>query len=612
EPRPSGSDLEASIAAKSLPDGRGSDLSTFTPDELVDVLDHPNRWHRQTALRLIGDAGDASLVPRLRTKLLASGGRQPSEGDVARNDELTRGADVPRSPVDRLWALDQLGGLDKATALAALDHADPQVRSWTVRLTCDDRRVEPAIAERLAALAEAEPNIHVRVQLACSARRLPVEPCLAIVAGLLLHDADAPDPLLPLSLWWAVEAHCDAEAARIAEFFMQHGAWSRPLARDVFAERLMRRFASGNRAHLALCADLLRSAADDDVRGRMLAGFETAFRGRPAAAMPEELVAALAETGGLPLSLRVRRGEAEAIAEALQRVADSSVLTTERAELASLLGESRSPDALPSLLALFDSSDATLRQAGLAAIAGYDDATVGDRLLEALPQRDPAGQVAIVSVLVSRADWTRRLVALIEEGTLSPDVVPSDLVRRLTLHDDAPLTAAAAKLWPELAERETAAGRDVASLTKTIVADSGDPYAGRRLFLEACGRCHRLFGEGGEVGPDLTSDPRNDLSRLLGSIVKPSAEIREGFESWVAVTSEGRVISGLLIDQDEHVVVLRENDGRAVLLRRDELEDLVRQPQSLMPDRLLDRMTDQEVRDLVAYLRSSQPLNDAR
>src|SRR5690606_8335533 len=102
------------------------------------------------------------------------------------------------------------------------------------------------------------------------------------------------------------------------------------------------------------------------------------------------------------------------------------------------------------------------------------------------------------------------------------DAVPADLVRRLTLHDDATLTAAAKKLWPELADRNTPTGRDVESLSATIVANSGDPYAGRRLFLEACGRCHKLFGEGGEVGPDLTSDPRNDLSRLLGSVAKPS------------------------------------------------------------------------------------------
>ncbi|MDQ3331242.1 MAG: c-type cytochrome, partial [Planctomycetota bacterium] len=165
-------------------------------------------------------------------------------------------------------------------------------------------------------------------------------------------------------------------------------------------------------------------------------------------------------------------------------------------------------------------------------------------------------------------------------------------------------------LWPEATTLRQRSSGDLQALHDTILASAGDPYRGKRLFSTACGRCHRLFGEGGDLGPDLTSDPRNDLSRLLGAVAAPSAEIREGFENFVAITSDGRVISGLLVDQDEHVVVLREADGRTVLLRRNDLEELVKQRKSLMPDGLLDRLPDDELRDLFAYLRSSQPLNE--
>ncbi len=190
------------------------------------------------------------------------------------------------------------------------------------------------------------------------------------------------------------------------------------------------------------------------------------------------------------------------------------------------------------------------------------------------------------------------------------EIVPSDLARRFALHGDDMLTAAATELWPTALASQPQTAGDLHALHETILASAGDPYRGKRLFATSCGRCHRLFGDGGDVGPDLTSDPRNDLSRLLGAVAAPSAEIREGFENYVAVTSDGRVVSGLLVDQDEHVVVLREADGRAVLLERDDVEDLVKQQKSLMPDGLLDRMPADEVRDLFAYLRSSQPLNE--
>ena len=97
---------------------------------------------------------------------------------------------------------------------------------------------------------------------------------------------------------------------------------------------------------------------------------------------------------------------------------------------------------------------------------------------------------------------------------------------------------------------------------------------------------------------------------MIVSLLNPSVEIREGYEGYTAVTEDGRVISGLLTDQDEHVVILREADGRDVVLPRTEIEELVRQPKSLMPDGLLKTLSDQDIRDLFAYLRSSQPLND--
>ncbi len=165
--------------------------------ELVAQLDHPNRWQRQTALRLIADRDDKSLVPQLQKDLF--------------NSETKR-------PLERLWAVHQLGGLDDATTLKALDHSDPLVRSWTVRLACDDRSVSPRVAAKLRSLAAAEPDVRVRVQLACSARRLPADGCLALVGELVTHDEDASDKFLPLSLWWAVEAKCGSDPEAVVAF----------------------------------------------------------------------------------------------------------------------------------------------------------------------------------------------------------------------------------------------------------------------------------------------------------------------------------------------------------------------------------------------------------
>jgi putative heme-binding domain-containing protein len=75
------------------------------------------------------------------------------------------------------------------------------------------------------------------------------------------------------------------------------------------------------------------------------------------------------------------------------------------------------------------------------------------------------------------------------------------------------------------------------------------------------------------------------------------------------VTDDGRVLTGFLADQDNRVIVLRGVDGQSITIERDSIEDMVRQKKSLMPEGLLDKLDVQQVRDLFAYLRGSQPLN---
>ncbi len=95
---------------------------------------------------------------------------------------------------------------------------------------------------------------------------------------------------------------------------------------------------------------------------------------------------------------------------------------------------------------------------------------------------------------------------------------------------------------------------------------------------------------------------------MLLHVVKPSAEIRAGYESRIAYTDDGRVVSGLLIDEDSRIVVLRGHDGADIRLSKDQIDEILVQRKSLMPDRLLDNFSDQQLRDLFAYLRSTQPL----
>ena len=119
------------------------------------------------------------------------------------------------------------GGLDEAASLEFLNHADPFVRLWTIRLIGDTGKPSPYLAARLADRAKVEPDVDVRSQLACSARRLPASECLAIVKNLIAHDEDTDDIHLPLLIWWAIEAKASSDRELVLALFREPEFWGR-------------------------------------------------------------------------------------------------------------------------------------------------------------------------------------------------------------------------------------------------------------------------------------------------------------------------------------------------------------------------------------------------
>lgn len=571
---------------------REAPLSKRGTPELVELLRHPNKWMRRTALRVLGDRKDRAAIPLLR-KLLDG----PNAQDA----------------LEALWGLNLCGGFDEALALQTLDHADPHVRLWTVRLLGDEKKVAAAVSQKLAALARSEQRVEVRSQLASTARRLPAAEGLPIVRHLLTHDEDAGDIYVPLLLWWAIEAKCESDRDRVVALFEDPAVWQLPLVQQHLLHRVMRRYAAtGARKDLLTCARLLQLAPDAERGKLLLRGFEEAFQGRSLGTLPPELAEGLAKLGGGSVTLGLRQGRPEAVEKALAALRNDKADVQERLQYVQILGEVRQPQALPVLLGLVQrSADDALRIAALTALQQYDDPQVPATVLGHYGKFTDDARSVAQTVLASRKAWARQLLQAIEEGKVDPAAIASDVVRRLTLHRDDMLAQLVRKHWGNVEGATTAEmQKEIARLEEVLRAGSGSPYPGKKLFVNSCGKCHQLFNQGGQVGPDLTTFKRDDLANMLVHVVNPSAEIREGFETLLVTTKDGRVLTGFVVDKDNQVVVLRGADAQTVTVRQDQIEEMVQQRKSLMPEGLLKDLNPQQVRDLFAYLRSTQPLND--
>jgi putative heme-binding domain-containing protein len=561
-------------------------------------------------LRLLADRGRGA-APDLESKatpLLTSPASE--SGNNAAPQELSTA-----SPLEWLWAAHLVGAFDNEFAEKQLYHRDPQVRLWTIRLLGDERRVSPAIAKQLAELAAAETNLEVRAQLACTARRLPAADALPIVGNLLARDADAGDPRQPLLLWWAIEDKCAANRDAVLALLSggAHSIWERPIVRQHILSRLMRRFAStGKREDLLVCARLFASSPGREQTAELTRGFEDAYKGRPLVGLPEELVTAMEKAGGESVLIGVRRGKPAAVEQALAMILNGSTDASKRLQLIQTFGETKQRKALPALLTLArETKQPAPCKAALGALQLYDSPEIASEVLKQFPTHSPETRGAALGLLTSRPPWALLLLRAVEAGTLDKTLVPADVVRRIKTMPGDGLSQLTTKLWPNIRQATSAElEKEIARLGELINLTSGSPYNGRKLFTERCAVCHKLFGAGAEVGPDLTVYPRNDLGNLLLNILNPSAEIREGYQSFNVNTKDGRSLTGFLADKDAQSLLLRTADGQTIPLAQSEIDSMQPAGISIMPEGLLATLSDQQVRDLFAYLRSTQPLND--
>jgi putative heme-binding domain-containing protein len=211
-----------------------------------------------------------------------------------------------------------------------------------------------------------------------------------------------------------------------------------------------------------------------------------------------------------------------------------------------------------------------------------------------------------IDLLLGRPKWASQLLDAVDAGKVKPTDVTIEQLQRVSDYHDKALDARVEKRWGKITggtpEEKLAVVR---RFNNDLRAASGNPAAGREIFKNTCAVCHKLFDDGASVGPDLTHANRSDRSYLLVSIVDPSAVVRAEYLNYLVKTTDGRVLSGLLVEQTPAAVTLLAAKGERTTIPRDKVKLLKESPVSLMPEGLLSAMKPQQLRDLFSYLQSN-------
>ncbi|MCC6509224.1 MAG: dehydrogenase, partial [Pirellulaceae bacterium] len=430
------------------------DFAKLSLPQLLDLHTHPNQWHVRRARQELAARDARSVLPELLETALNS-----TNASTAR---------------EAFWSYITLQGPTSDALMSAGDEtlkrllASPHavVRRWTVRWIGDSGQVSTALAHALDDLAEVEPDLHVRSQLASMAARLPAAQALPVINANINRDIDHADPFLPLQWWWAVERHSVSGRDEVMSRFTRRSLWKSKLGRDVLLVRLVRRYmAEGTAAGQQCVLRLLQAAPDDTARLPLWDAMLLGWQESPTATLKESRVieAQLAEYVQMhwqansqqpALSrLAILFGNSQPREQALELAQDRNQKESARMTAFQLLAEHPEPAGLNRLIEMFSASQETeaIRLAALRVLSRIEDQRVSAAILKSLAQSPSAAMATQMhTILFSRRPSAMAWLQAIDRGELQKESTTLEQVRQLAVLDDTQIDKLVIKHWGKL------------------------------------------------------------------------------------------------------------------------------------------------------------------
>lgn len=357
-------------------------------------------------------------------------------------------------------------------------------------------------------------------------------------------------------------------------------------------------------------------AATDDAQTQLdiLKGMADGLKGRRSVQAPAGWDATAIKLGSsanaqvreLTRQLSLVFGSASALAEMRKQMLDVQAPVARRLAALEALVAAKDAGLAETLRRLL--KEPPMRGAALRGLAAYDDPQTPPVILELLPLLSSAEKRDALGTLAARLSFARPLVAALVAGRLAAKDLPADLVRQLRNYQQADLNASLDKHWGAARESTADKKAEMERYRKLLAAASApkpDLAKGRAVFAKTCGQCHQLYGVGGKVGPDITGSNRADLDYLLHNILDPNAEIPNDYRTWNLDTKDERSVSGVLARQDATAVTIV-TPTESLTVARSDIATLRQSELSMMPEGLLQALPEDEVRNLIAYLRAKE------
>lgn len=539
-------------------------------EDLISKLDSDNEWDCETAFRMMVEGWDGTDAEKVKQIALSS-----------------------KNPRNRARALNILGIKKLLTAdllVKALKDPISGVRERAILLSSNLASTNNDLKDALIATAK-DANEMVRLQDALVLGSLEGENVIQALAEIADKSGDD---------GWIREAVLSGLNGRMDVFLMalrnqnaEESVGYAPIMRD-----LSQMFGIG--APLTDCQKLVDYIVNNEknlsVKFNSMLGLAMGVTTRKEAMGKEDILGWLMNG--------IDRVNKEKFLSQLTESAKKDIKTGSK-DLSSirLLGYTLNPMTLDILQsAIRPEASLEVQDAGVQALVNQQKKTSGEILVKKENWRSFSPQIrsSVISAMVSHSIYLPILLEAIQKGVVPATDIPSITRQRLLSSKDIKIKEVAKSVFSDI---EGGDRMMVYEEYKKKLTGKGDPLSGEKVFKQTCSVCHSYNGNGGHVGPDLTDVKSQPAEAILLHILVPNYEVYPTYQTISIETKSGQQISGWTVSETDNGITLRTAGGNDVNVLRSNIKEMTNTGQSLMPNGLEKAMTDQELNDLIAFIK---------
>ncbi len=563
--------------------GRFDDLNLFSDRQLILLQLNTSDWHSRRARVILQNRGSKGKI-------------DPTAIEELQN--ILKNNSNPDFRLRAMWTLHVTNNFESHQLENLLLDKDEYLRSWAIQLLCEDKSPSEAALTEFVKMAKDDKSPVVRLYLASALQRINSTSAWKIAGELSNHGEDSEDHNLPKMIWFALEPLVKANPKAGLDLLKNCHL-------NMIANYIARRLIDANE-HELLVSYIEKSTKNlPSILEGMRDGLEDRFDIKAPKNWNSAYQKLTLQKGQIPKLAKLiaqRFGDTDASQNNLSTLKNKQASISLRKEALNTLASGKRVELKKEIPNLFN--EIAIRPEVIVAIANYDEESFGALIIANYNSLTVLEKRRAIETLSSRPKYGGQLTQALKKQAIPRSDIPAYTARQLL----RVVGSGFIEYWGPIEQEQSLEKAYIKyrNILTPNALNKASAIKGNVVFQKSCGSCHKMYGNGGNIGPELTGSNRSNLDYILFNVLNPSGEIQEDYKLVVVTTRDGRTYSGNVIGENDRQVTMRIVGKESTKINKSDIQSRETMATSLMPVGILETIKENEVLDLVKFLQTKK------